>query len=111
MRSAGRGAVGSVLCARAHECSDIDRQYTAHPFSGIRKITQGINAQGFEINHKRIARLMRQMGLQAIYAGPKTSIPARNPSNLRTPSLSKYSAHCLRFCSFADAFFMVAVSF
>jgi putative transposase len=56
----------------------IDREYTAHPFFGIRKITLAMNEQGFGVNHKKIARLMHQMGIQAIYAAPKTSIPAQN---------------------------------
>lgn len=54
----------------------IDREYTAHPFFGVRKITLAMRDQGFPVNHKKVARLMRQMGIQAIYAGPKTSNPA-----------------------------------
>lgn len=56
----------------------IDREYTAHPFFGVRKITQAMREHGLEVNHKKVARLMRQMGIQAIYAAPKTSIPAQN---------------------------------
>lgn len=56
----------------------IDREYTAHPFFGIRKITLAMREEGFAVNHKKVARLMRQMGIQAIYAGPKTSNPAPN---------------------------------
>jgi len=56
----------------------IDREYTAHPFFGVRKITQAMQEQGLGVNHKKVARLMRQMGIQAIYAAPKTSIPAEN---------------------------------
>ena len=56
----------------------IDREYTAHPFFGARRILLEMRDLGFLVNHKRISRLMRQMGIQAIYAAPRTSIPAQN---------------------------------
>lgn len=53
----------------------IDKEYTRAPFYGYRKMTvRLVQKHGYEINHKRIARLMQKMGLQAIYAGPKTTI-------------------------------------
>lgn len=56
----------------------IDTQYTATPFYGIRRMTAWLATQGEVVNHKRVARLMRQMGIEAIYARPKTSTPADN---------------------------------
>ena len=54
----------------------IDQEYTRTPFYGYRKMTVRLNTQhGFAVNHKRIARLMGKMGLQAIYPRPRTSIP------------------------------------
>jgi putative transposase len=53
----------------------IDKEYTRTPFYGYRKMTvRLVQKYGYEINHKRVARLMQKMGLQAIYAGPKTTI-------------------------------------
>jgi putative transposase len=53
----------------------IDKEYTRTPFYGYRKMTvRLVQKHGYEINHKRVARLMQKMGLQAIYAGPKTTI-------------------------------------
>jgi putative transposase len=53
----------------------IDQEYTRAPFYGYRKMTIRLNQQhGYAVNHKRVARLMRKMGLQAIYPGPRTSI-------------------------------------
>lgn len=53
----------------------IDKEYTRAPFYGYRKMTvRLVQKHGYEINHKRVARLMQKMGLQAIYAGPKTTI-------------------------------------
>jgi len=54
----------------------IDRQYLATPFYGARKITACLKSQGHRINRKRIRRLMRLMGIKAIYRRPRTSKPA-----------------------------------
>jgi putative transposase len=56
----------------------IDQEYTEHPFYGIRRMTAWLRLQGEVVNHKRVARLMRQMGIEAIYARPRTTIPADN---------------------------------
>jgi putative transposase len=51
----------------------LDAQYTATPFYGIRRMTAWLRAQGYPVNHKRVARLMQQMGIEAIYTKPKLS--------------------------------------
>jgi len=56
----------------------IDEEYTRHPFYGYRKMTVYLNGRGFEINGKRTGRLMRKMGLHAIYPGPKLSAPGKD---------------------------------
>lgn len=56
----------------------IDAQYTQTPFYGIRRMTAWLRTQGETVNHKRVARLMRQMGIEAIYPRPRTSTPADN---------------------------------
>jgi putative transposase len=54
----------------------IDKEYTRAPFYGYRKMTARLNNHyGHRVNHKRIARLMGTMGLQAVYPRPRTSIP------------------------------------
>jgi len=55
----------------------IDRQYLATPFYGARKIAAWLKSQGQRVNRKRVQRLMRQMGLKAIYRCPRTSVPAK----------------------------------
>ncbi len=55
----------------------IDEQYTAHPFYGSRKMTEWLTRQGEEINRKRVQRLMRVMGLEAIYPKPRLSAAGR----------------------------------
>jgi putative transposase len=54
----------------------IDQEYTRTPFYGSREITVRLNQQLPEkVNRKRMVRLMRKMGIQAIYPHKKTSIP------------------------------------
>ena len=53
----------------------IDRQYLATPFYGTRKIAAWLKSQGQQVNRKRVRRLMRIMGLKAIYRRPRTSQP------------------------------------
>ena len=55
----------------------IDEQYTAYPFYGSRKMTEWLTRQGEEINRKRVQRLMRVMGLEAIYPKPRLSAAGR----------------------------------
>jgi putative transposase len=45
----------------------LDEQYTRTPFYGIRKMTAWLDQQGHHVNHKRVRRLLRLMGLEAIY--------------------------------------------
>jgi putative transposase len=54
----------------------IDRQYLVTPFFGARKIAAWLKSQDYIVNRKRIRRLMRLMGLKAIYRHPRTSKPA-----------------------------------
>lgn len=54
----------------------IDEQYMRHPEFGSPRMTDWLRDQGHPVNHKRVERLMRLMGLQAITPGPHTSRPA-----------------------------------
>lgn len=51
----------------------IDRQYTETPFYGSRKMTAWLNSQKHQVNRKRVQRLMRLMGIEAIYPKPNLS--------------------------------------
>jgi putative transposase len=53
----------------------IDRIYLEIPFYGSRKIADHLRKLGHRINRKRVQRLMRLMGIRAIYRRPKTSKP------------------------------------
>jgi putative transposase len=54
----------------------IDRQYLARPYYGSRRMAAWLATQGHIVNRKRIQRLMRLLGLVAIYQRPNTSKPA-----------------------------------
>jgi putative transposase len=51
----------------------IDRQYLARPYYGSRRMAAWLATQGHLVNRKRVRRLMRLMGLVAIYQRPNTS--------------------------------------
>lgn len=53
----------------------IDAQYLKRPYYGVPRMTWWLNEHGHAVNHKRVARLMRVMGLQATMPGPHTSRP------------------------------------
>jgi putative transposase len=53
----------------------LDEMYTAHPFLGYRKLTKLLQREGHAVNGKRVLRLLRLLGLQAIYPKPDTSKP------------------------------------
>jgi putative transposase len=55
----------------------IDGEYTAHPFLGSRRMTAWLVGQGEAVNRKGVQRLMRLMGLEAIYPKPKLSAAGR----------------------------------
>jgi len=52
----------------------IDVQYIQTPFYGIDKMTEWLRRQGKCVNHKRVRRLMRQMGLEAVYPRRKRGL-------------------------------------
>jgi putative transposase len=56
--------------------AEIDRQFLDTPFYGVRQMTWHLRGKGWQINVKRVRRLMRKMGLMPIYQQPKTSTPA-----------------------------------
>jgi putative transposase len=53
----------------------LDEQYTRTPFYGTRKMTAWLNTQGYPVERKRVTRLLRLMGLEAVYPKPRLSIP------------------------------------
>ena len=63
----------------------IDRHYLARPYYGSRRMAAWLTTQSHLVNRKRVQRLMRLMGLVAVYQRPNTSKQA--PDNKVYPYL------------------------
>ncbi len=63
----------------------IDELHLKYPFYGSRKLADALRGEGREVNRKRVQRLMRLMGLEAIAPKPKTSEP--HPEHVVYPYL------------------------
>ena len=53
----------------------IDEHYLNHPSAGSRSLRNHLQRLGYRINRKKVQRLMRLMGIEAVYPRPKTSRP------------------------------------
>lgn len=65
----------------------LDEQYMRTPFYGTRRMRAQLNQLGHQVNRKRVQRLMRILGIEAIYPKPRTSQP--NPEHRIYPYLLK----------------------
>lgn len=63
----------------------LDEQYLQTPFYGSRRMRRFLRGLGHQVNRKKVQRLMRQMGLEAIYPKPRTSLA--NPEHKIYPYL------------------------
>src|SRR5207249_5001942 len=54
----------------------LDELHLEHPVYGSRKLAVSLRREGLVINRKRVVRLLRLMGIEAIYAKPRKSLPA-----------------------------------
>lgn len=63
----------------------IDEQYTRVPFYGIPRMTAWLRRIGHRVNPKRVRRLMRLMGLEAVY--PKARLSQGHPEHRKYPYL------------------------
>ena len=67
---------------------EIDKHFLEHPYYGVERMTDYLNLDlGYRVNIKRVRRLYKLMGLQTIYAKPKTTI--RDKTNYVYPYLLK----------------------
>lgn len=67
--------------------NEIQSLYALRPFQGYRRLTWDLKDAGYGVNHKRVYRLMKIMGLQAIY--PKRNLSKRNQQHKVYPYLLK----------------------
>ena len=55
----------------------IDEIHLAYPFYGSRRIRDELDTRGHRVNRKRVQRLMREMGIRALYPKRRTSAPGK----------------------------------
>jgi putative transposase len=67
-RPVGEDAYNPALMRR------IDEEFTKRPFYGVPRMTARLRMMGHGVNPKRVRRLMRVMGLEAIYPRPRLSV-------------------------------------
>jgi putative transposase len=71
----------------------LDEQFTQTPFYGVERMTAWLRQQGYVVNPKRVRRLVRLMGLEALYPKPHLSAPGaverRYPYLLRGRSITE----------------------
>lgn len=77
-----RKPVSTYEITLMNEIQDI---YAIHPFKGYRRICHDLQDNGYPVNYKRILRLMRLMGLQAVY--PKKNLSKRRQEDMVYPYL------------------------
>lgn len=65
----------------------LDQQSLETPFYGSRRMTVVLRQQGYPVNRKRVQRLMRQLGIEAIY--PKPRLSQRHPDHPVFPYLRR----------------------
>ena len=65
----------------------IDEQYMETPFYGIEKMTRWLRKNGHRVNHKRVRRLMRQIGLEAVYPRRKRNLSVPDKQHTIYPYL------------------------
>jgi len=95
----------------------LDELHLEHPFFGSRLMTRTLKAEGFEVNRKRIQRLMRVMGLESVAPKPNTSKPApEHPvypyllRNLKVSRVNQAWASDITYIPMARGFlFLVAI--
>ena len=95
------GVARSSVYTRTHGTSAVDLTLMRHldefylqwPFYGSRRLCVELQHCGYVVNRKRVQRLMRQMGLRAVYPKPRTSQPGKGhtiyPYLLREQSITR----------------------
>lgn len=63
----------------------IDEIHLTHPFYGSRKIRDELWSRGYNVGRDRVRRLMRRMGMEALYVKPKLSWA--HPEHVKYPYL------------------------
>lgn len=89
----------------------LDEEYTRHPFKGVLRMEAYLRELGHIVNEKRVLRLLRLMGLEAIY--PKKNLSKANKEHKKYPYLLKNLpiTHANQVCSTDITYIRLANSF
>ena len=66
----------------------MDRLHLEHPFMGARMLRDQLNQQGYEVGRKHVGKLMKRMGMEALYRKPGTS--KKHPGHTVYPYLLRH---------------------
>jgi len=69
-------------------CKELDKLHLEFPAFGSRKLSRLLKAQGQVVNRKRVQRLMRTMGIEALAPKPRTTVAA--PEHTKFPYLLRH---------------------
>ena len=75
------------LSARDLELMGAIDESTQYPFYGSRRIMHELRGRGYRVGQGHVSRLMRKMGIRAIWRRPCTTIP--HPDTRSTPTCSE----------------------
>jgi putative transposase len=53
----------------------MDEMFTDHPYYGTRRLSEVLKRKGYQVGRGKVRRLMRTLGIEALYPGKKLSIP------------------------------------
>ena len=104
---------GEETCENLYLMDLMDRQYRKHPNWGVKRMKFWLQRKEIRVNLKRVRRLLRLMGLEAIY--PKPRLSKGNPEhsiytyllrNLDIKRPTRSGARISRMCAWARASFI-----
>lgn len=61
--------------------------YLDTPFYGVPRLTAELNRRGYNINHKRVSRLQKSLGLRTVYPRPRFNTSEGHPEHEKFPYL------------------------
>ncbi|OQB21482.1 MAG: hypothetical protein BWY12_01521 [candidate division BRC1 bacterium ADurb.Bin183] len=75
---------------------EMDEIYTRMPFYGAPRMTAELVRRGYQVGEKRLRRLMKEMGIQAIYPKPNLSKPGKASRSAWTDAVGRMTTYSSR---------------
>ena len=77
------------ICSDERAKDEMKAIYMEYPFFGVPRMTLELNRRGYRMNHKRVKRLHKTLGLKTIYPRPKFNTSAPHEEHKKYPYLLK----------------------